>query len=94
MSLISLASEHISQLAKTEEVRQSTRALEAAEVKWFGLNAKKHHVMTIRGQRIGFLAFCTVHGMCVESAQLPFGPVKYNSRMATTIVNELKVVNL
>lgn len=92
MSIVSLASDPISQQAKTEKVRQTTRALEAAEMKWFGLNVKKHHIMTVRGQRVGFLAFCTVHGMCVDSAQLPFGPVKYNSRMATSVINELKVV--
>lgn len=96
VSLVSLASEPISQEAKlnTESIRQTTRALEAAELKWFGLNAKKHHVMTVNGQRIGFVAFCTVHGICVESAQLPFGPVKYNSKLATSVINELKVVNL
>jgi hypothetical protein len=96
VSLVSLASEPISQQAKlnTESVRQTTRALEAAELKWFGLNAKKHHVMTVNGQRVGFVAFCTVHGMCVESAQLPFGPVKYNSKLATSVINELKVVSL
>ena len=92
VSLVSLASEPISQQANTESIRQTTRALEAAELKWFGLNAKKHHVMTVNGQRVGFLAFCTVHGMCVDTAQLPFGPVKYNSKLATSTVNELKVV--
>ena len=95
VSLVSLVSEPISQEAKlnTESIRQTTRALEAAELKWFGLNAKKYHAMTVNGQRIGLVSFCTVHGMCVESAQLPFGPVKYNSKLATSVINELKVVN-
>lgn len=95
MSLVSLASEPISQqaAANTESVRQTARALEAAELTWFGLNAKKHHVMTVNGQRVGFVAFCAVHGLCVESAQLPFGPVKYHSKLATLIINELKVVS-
>ena len=92
---MSLASEPISQqaAANTESVRQTARALEAAELTWFGLNAKKHHIMTVNGQRVGFVAFCAVHGLCVESAQLPFGPVKYNSKLATLIINELKVVS-
>ena len=92
VSLVSLANEPLSQLAKSDKVRLTTRALEAAEIKWLGLNAKKHHIMTVKGQRIGCLAFCAVHGMCTDSSQLPFGPVKYSTKMATTVVNELKAV--
>ena len=95
VSLVTLASDPISQLAmKTGRVRQTTRTLETAQLKWFGLNAKKHHVVTVNQQRIGFLAFCAVHGACIESSQLPFGPVKYTPKVATTIVKELKLVSL
>ena len=95
VSLVSLASDPISQLAmKIDRVRQTTRTLEVAQLKWFGLNAKKHHILTVNQQRIGCLAFCAVHGMCTESSQLPFGPVKYSPKVATTIVKELKFVSL
>ena len=94
VNIVSLASEPISQLAvETENVRHTTRALEAAGIKWFGLNAKKHLILTVNRQRIGCLAFCAVHGMCTESSRLPFGPVKYSNKVATTIVNELKSVS-
>ena len=95
LSQISLANGPMSQLAVEDKVRTTVRALEAAEMKWFGLNAKKHHIIvTANRERIGCLAFCAVHNMCTESSQLPFGPVKYTSKLATTTVNELKSVTV
>ena len=92
VSQVSLASEPVSQLAIEDKVRSTVHALEAAEMKWFGLNAKKHQIVTVNRHRIGCLAFCAVHNMCTASSQLPFGPVKYSSKLATTVINELKSV--
>lgn len=95
VSLVSLASDPISQLAmKTGKVKQTIRELEATGMNWFGLNAKKHHIFTVNRLRIGCLAFCAVHSMCTESSQLPFGPVKYTSKLATSVVKELRSVSL
>ena len=97
VSLVSLASAPMSQLAVETDsniIRHTTRALEAAELKWFGLNAKKHQILTINRQRIGCLAFCAVHGECTDSSRLPFGPVKYSTKVATATVNELRAVSI
>ena len=67
-------------------------ALEAADIRWLGLNAKKHEIIVMRGQKVGFLAFCGVHGQCIESSSFPFAPLKYSSLVATNAVDELKEV--
>ena len=92
IQLVSLASDHIRQ-HQDEGVVKIMRTLEAADIRWMGLNAKHHEVMIVRGQKVGFLAFCGVQGMCVESSSIPFAPLKYTTKVATTAVEELKKVH-
>lgn len=92
--MVSLANNPISLQASSQgsTVRETTRALEAADIKWLGLNAKQHQIVVVQGQRIGFLAFCGVHGQCIHSSNMPFAPLKYSARGATNAVNQLREV--
>ena len=91
VQLVSLASDHIRQ-HQDEGVVNIIRTLEAADVRWMGLNAKHHEIIVMRGRKVGFLAFCGVQGLCVESSSIPFAPLRYTSKGATTAVEELKEV--
>ncbi len=76
-----------------EEATVTVRALERAGVEWVGVYAKKHHVVVVGKERVGFLAYCGVHRECGGSnTNLPFSPVKYTSKVAKSAVNNLKEV--
>lgn len=76
-----------------EGVKLTTSSLEAAGIHWIGLTFKESDLITLRGVRIGFLAFCAVYGECMESSYVPFAPIKYNSRVAASAVSSLKSVS-
>ena len=69
-------------------------ALEAADIRWLGLNSKQHEIVMAGGKKFGFLAFCGVYRECVESPSFPFAPLKYNPKVATGAVSELKEVSV
>ena len=88
--LMSLANTytHSNGLASTIHV------LEAADIRWLGLNSKQHEIVMAGGKKFGFLAFCGVHRECIESPSFPFAPLKYNPKVATGAVSELKEVSV
>ena len=67
--------------------------LEAADIRWLGLNSKQHEIVMAGGKKFGFLAFCGVHRECIESPSFPFAPLKYNPKVATGAISELKEVS-
>ncbi len=69
------------------------RTLEASGFHWLGLNAKGHHIAVVGGQRVGFIAMCAGHGQCIQSSAAPFAPIKYTSKVATFMVNNVKDVS-
>lgn len=68
--------------------------LEAADIRWLGLNCKQHEIVMAGRKKFGFLAFCGVHRECIESPSFPFAPLKYNPKVATGAVSELKEVSV
>ena len=69
------------------------QALETVGIQWLGITSRQSEMVVVGGVRIGLLAFCGVHGQCEESASLPFAPVKYNSKVASSAVSTLKEVS-
>ena len=67
-------------------------ALEAADVRWLGFNAKHYIIAVIGGVKVGFLAFCGIYGQCEGTSGLPFAPVKYTSTSARSAVGKLRQV--
>lgn len=91
--LVSLANQPVSlHVSSTPLLRSTVSALEAAHIQWLGLNAKKHHIAVIGGQRVGFLALCAGYGQCTDSPNVPFSPVKFSPKLLTSAVNDLKKV--
>lgn len=91
--LVSLANDHIRQDGD-QGTTATLRALEAANIRWLGLNGKQHEIIVMKGQKIGFLAFCGVHGQCIEPSSMPFAPLKYSPKVASLAVSELKEVSV
>lgn len=92
MELVSLATAHMYS-GGDEGMKRTTHYLEAAGIYWVGLTFKENNVITLRGVRVGFLAFCAVYGECMESNYMPFAPIKYNSKVAAGAVSTLKSVS-
>lgn len=90
--LVTLANHPISLHVSSHLVQDTVHALEAANIQWLGLNAKKHHIAIVGGQRVGFLAMCAGYGQCVDSSNIPFAPVKYSHKSITSAVSDLKEV--
>ncbi len=92
LRLVSLANVPLHEAG--DPARQSTlRALEAAGIRWLGVRVKHHEVVVIQGEKVGFLAFCAVYGRCVESSGLPYAPLKYTPKAATSAVSRLREVS-
>lgn len=91
--MVSLATERMYS-GHDESVKATTQYLEAAGIHWVGLTFKENDVIILSGLRVGFLAFCAVYGECMESGNLPFSPIKYNSKVVAGAVSTLKVVGL
>ena len=90
--MVSLANHHTLEVKET--ITSATiHSLEAAGIKWIGLNAKKHEIIQVKNMKIGIIGFCGVHGHCIESNSIPFAPVKYFVKSARESVTELKQVN-
>ncbi len=68
------------------------QALEAAGIRWLGVRVKHYETVMIRGEKVGFLAFCAVYGQCVESSGLPYAPLKYSTKAASSAVKKLREV--
>lgn len=91
----------IASLANYNIVRTGSRrmtelvhGLDAVNIEWLGLNAKKHRISRIGDMKVGFLAFCSISSKCTESGFLPFAPVRYSSKASREGVEDLKKVNL
>ncbi len=93
VNLLSIANPQVSSLVTTQLVQPMVHTMEASGIHWLGLNAKCHHIAVVGGQRVGFIAMCAGHGQCLQSSQTPFAPVKYTSKVATSVVNNIKGVN-
>lgn len=91
MELLSLATEHMYS-GREEGVKATTQCLEEVGIHWGGITFKENNILVLNGLRVGFLAFCAVHGECVESAGLPYTPIKYSSKTAAGAVSRLKEV--
>ena len=94
MGLVSLATEGMSS-SQEERVRSTTHLLEEAGLSWLGLSARRDDVVTVNGLRIGVLTFCAVYRECGDSSSedVPFAPVKYSPRTATSGVKSLRSVS-
>ncbi|XP_064403038.1 uncharacterized protein LOC135348681 isoform X2 [Halichondria panicea] len=90
VNLLSIANPQVSSLVTTQLVQPMVHTMEASGIHWLGLNAKCHHIAVVGGQRVGFIAMCAGHGQCLQSSQTPFAPVKYTSKVATSVVNNIK----
>jgi hypothetical protein len=69
----------------------TVRALESAGMEWLGTHAKKNHILIVRKERVGVLAFCGVLKEC-DGGNTPFLPVKYTAKAAKSAIKELKEV--
>ena len=56
------------------------------------MNAKHHEIVIAQGEKVGFLAFCGVHGECLQSSSIPFAPLKFSTKSAKKAVSELNEV--
>lgn len=90
ISLLSIANPQVSSLVSTNSVKSMVTTLEAAGFHWLGLNVKCHHTAVVGGQRVGFIAMCAGHGQCTQLSGVPFAPVKYSSKVITSMVNNVK----
>ena len=91
VELLSLATESMYS-GRGERVKSTTQCLEDAGIRWGGVTLKENNILVLNGLRVGFLAFCAVYGECVESASLPYAPVKYSTKAAAGAVSKLKLV--
>lgn len=89
--VVSLANTELAQQASDEEVVVTVRALESSGMDWLGTYTKKGHILLLKRERVGLLAFCGVHKECGDgNIFLPFSPVKYSTKAAKSAVKELK----
>ena len=70
-----------------------THALDSIDIRWVGLNAKKHEILTVRNIKVGFLAFCSINTKCIEYGFTPFAPLRYSNKIAQERLEELKKVS-
>ena len=91
MELVSLATERLYS-SGDRGLRATTQQLEAAGIRWLGVTSKEENIVMLGGLRVGFLAYCAVHGECVDSTGLPFAPVRYSSKLASSAVGKLRAV--
>lgn len=94
MSLLSIANPQVSSLVVNKLVQPMVHTLEASGFRWLGLNAKGHHIAVVGNQRVGFIAMCAGHGQCVQASATPFAPIKYTSKLATSMVNSIRDVSI
>ena len=73
-------------------VADTVHILESSHIKWVGLHAKSHLILTIGGIKVGVLGFCGIYGHCGDSSPHPFTPVKYSFSTGKESVEELKQV--
>lgn len=92
--IVSLANTALARPAvSTDIVMETTRSLERAGLDWLGLHAKKSHIQPVgRAERVGLLAFCSVHRECGDGSTLPFSPLKYTQKVAKSAISELRKV--
>lgn len=72
--------------------RLAVQALVEAGLQWLGLSLQQQALLELGGHKVGVLAFCAVQGECMESGSLPFAPVKYSSKFASTAISQLRSV--
>lgn len=91
--VLSLANTELALQTSDAEIMYTMRALEGAGIGWLGTHAKKSHILAMKKERVGVLAFCGVHKECGSGNSLsPFSPVKYSAKAAKSAVKELKEV--
>ena len=90
--MVSLASEAIFS-SQEEGVRSTINLLEEAGVHWVGLSVKRDDLVPVNGLRVGFLGFCAVYKECETREGVPYAPVRYSSKTASTAVRSLKSVS-
>lgn len=91
--VLSLANTELALQTSDDKIMNTVRMLEGSHMEWLGTHAKKRHILVMRKERVGVLAFCSIHKECGSSnSPLPFSPVKYSTRAAKSAVNELKEV--
>lgn len=70
------------------------KALDASQIQWVGLSqgttTVNERVVTLNGQKVGFLAFCGIHGKCAEKRERPLVPTRYDSRLAAWAIGKLR----
>ncbi|KAL5463631.1 hypothetical protein EMCRGX_G032546 [Ephydatia muelleri] len=76
------------------ELHGVLKALEIAQIHWAGvgqgMNVVNERVVALNGQKVGFLAFCGIHGQCAETRERPLVPTRYESKLAAGAIEKLK----